>query len=88
MSLLVEGYTQVSNALEDWMHVLREATENDPSHVFQYLLLLQQLEILHATIQPIRKSVAEMEDAFKNLGLTPRNDPSELDKLWGNTESE
>ena len=88
MSLLIEGYTQVSNALDDWMYVLEEAIENDPIRRLHYMLLRSQIQILHSTIQPIRESVAEMEEAFMNLGLTPRNDPSELDKLWGNTESE
>jgi len=83
MSLLTEGYTQVSNALEDWMHVLREAMVTDPPHAIYYALLLTQLEIFHETVQPIRENIAALEDAFKDLGLHPRNSPSELDKIWG-----
>ena len=83
MRLLIEGYTQVSNGIEDWMHVLSEAKVKDPPHAMHYDLLLMQLQLLLETVQPIRENIAALEDAFKELGLTPRNDPSELDKIWG-----
>lgn len=81
MSKLIDGYTQIVSALEDWLHVLQKEMETDPSP--NTALLFHNLSILLLAHQVAIPQVKELEQILQALGLKPRStDTSSLDALW------
>lgn len=85
MSQLIDAYSSVNAALEDWIHVIKGAgeTTTDPFLKLHYGMMVIQLGMTVEAIKSMSKTSQELEAILLELGLKPRTtDTASLEALW------